>query len=106
VSQFAINFTVWAVGWLGMFCALEGPAAFWPRCPWDTFSRFVWDAQARWDFLTVAVVAIIGILASHLIRFRGIEEGDRKTVKQAVVEAKIIHAHKVLAKHQPNVVGA
>ena len=68
---------VW-IGWLVLFCILEGLAAFWPNCPWDTFSRFIWNAQARWDFLTVPVVAILAILASHLIRFRGIEEGDRK----------------------------
>jgi hypothetical protein len=77
LSQFVLNALVWAGCWLGLFCVLEGLAAFWPGCPWDTFSRFIWDAQARWDFLTVPVVAILAILASHLVRLRGIQEGER-----------------------------
>ena len=66
---------IW-LGWLLTFCLLES-AAVWLHAPWPTFSRFIWGAQARWDFLTVPVVAVLAILASHLIRFKGIEEGDQ-----------------------------
>jgi hypothetical protein len=76
VSQFTTNLLVWIIGWLGLFCVLESLAVWWSRCPWDTFSRTIWNAQTRWDFLTVPIVAILAILASHLIRRQGIEEGD------------------------------
>lgn len=74
MSREHYGWVIW-VGWLALFCGLES-AAVWLRAPWPTFSRTVWDAQARWDFLTVPVVAILAILASHLVRRRGIEEGD------------------------------
>jgi hypothetical protein len=80
-----------------MFCALEGPAAFWRNCPWDTFSRSIWDAQAKWDFLTVIVAALFGILASHLLRFKGIQEGDRKApIKVQIQQAKVRRAQAIL----------
>lgn len=102
------NIIVWvAPGWLFYFCVIEAPAAFkaqterwfgW-RVPWDTFSRFIWDAQARWDFLAVAVAALFGILFSHLLRGRSIEEGDRPSARQQIVDAKVRRAQAVLDKH-------
>jgi hypothetical protein len=77
VSHTTTSWIVW-MSWLGLFCVLEGLAVWWAGCPWDTFSRTIWNAQARWDFLTVPIVAILAILASHLIRRQGIEEGDKK----------------------------
>lgn len=79
---------------------LEGLAVWWPGCPWDTFSRFAWDAQARWDFLSVAVAALFGILASHLLRLRGIEEGDRLPAREQVARARLERARAVVAAHE------
>jgi hypothetical protein len=92
VSRTTTSWLVWILGWLGAFCLIEGLAVFWKNCPWNTFSRTVWDAQTRWDFLTVPIVAVLAILASHLVRLRGIQEGDvnvRPTVRRRPDEAPI-----------------
>jgi hypothetical protein len=102
------NLLVWAVYWLGSFCVLEGLAVFGRRVgvavPWTTFSRAVWDAQASWEFLTVPVVAILAILASHLIRLGNIQEGDRiplpEHIRRTRKAARVGHAVKVLAQVQ------
>jgi hypothetical protein len=96
--------TWWNLGIWGSWIALgfgvrEILALTWDDCPWDTFSRFTWDIQARWDFATVIVVAVLGILASHLIRFKSIREGDRLPVKEQIRRRKVAHAHHVIAKN-------
>lgn len=72
------NLLVWGGFWLGSFCVLEGLAVWWAGCPWDTFSRTVWDLQTRWEWVTVPTVAILAILLFHLSRLAGISEGDRQ----------------------------
>lgn len=99
MTQFWTNVVVWFGGWLGLFCVLEALAVWWPGCPWDTFSRTAWDLQARWDFLTIPVVAILAILASHLIRMGGIAEGDRLPVQEEIRIRKVAKAQEVLEKH-------
>ena len=76
------GWVIWA-SWLVIFLALEIPAAFWKNCPWPTFSTTTFSLQARWDFLTIPVVAILAILASHLIRFKSIQASElRKQAKE------------------------
>lgn len=72
------NLLVWGAFWLGSFCVLESLAVWWPGCPWDTFSRTVWDLQTRWEWVTVPTVAILAILLFHLSRLAGVSEGDRQ----------------------------
>lgn len=108
------NVIVWLIpGWLFIFCVLEAPAAFknftekhfgW-RVPWDTFSRFSWDAQARFEILTVGVVALLAILASHLIRLKGIQEGDGP-IKKQIQHARVKRAKAIIAKAEIATKGA
>lgn len=82
------NLVVWAGYWLGSFLVLEGLATFktytlrWFgfAVPWDTFSRFVWDAQT-WRYVgtavTLLVLFVLSTLIGHLVRFRNITEADR-----------------------------
>lgn len=72
-----VNLLVWAGLWLGLFCVLEALAVWWPGCPWDTFSRFIWDAQTIWKPLTIGIVFVLGILLAHLPRYKNVAEGDR-----------------------------
>jgi hypothetical protein len=98
------NLTVWG-GWLALFCVLELLGVF-SRAPWTSFSRAVWDAQARWEFLTIPVVAILAILASHLIRLKGIQEGDglpvREQIRRDRKRARARHAVRTLAQVHGN----
>jgi hypothetical protein len=75
MSREHFGWVIWA-SWLIIFLALEIPAAFWKNCPWPTFSTTTFSLQARWDFLTIPVVAILAILASHLIRFQSIQASE------------------------------
>jgi hypothetical protein len=69
---------VWGIWLFALFCPLEALAAFWHGCPWDTFSTATMSLQARWDFLTVPVVAILAILFVHLPDFKNIQAGTLK----------------------------
>lgn len=74
------SWIVWG-GWLALFCVLEGLAAFWKGCPWDTLSRTVWDLQGvryAGTAVTLAIVFVLSTLLTHLVRFRNVSEGDRK----------------------------
>jgi hypothetical protein len=71
------GWAIWGGGWLALgFCVLESLAVWWPACPWPTFSSTAWGVQQRWPWITVPVVAVLAILAAHLVRLKGIEEGD------------------------------
>ena len=72
-----MNYIVWGA-WLALFCVLEGLAAFWKGCPWDTFSRTVWDLQVKYGTaVTVGVFFVLSILVTHLPRYKNLTEGDR-----------------------------
>ena len=75
-----MNYLVWGA-WLALFCVLEGLAAFWKGCPWDTFSRTVWNAQTlRYvgTAVTLGVLFVLSTLLTHLPRYKNLSEGDRK----------------------------
>ena len=74
-----MNYIVWGA-WLALFCVLESLAVFWSGCPWNSFSRTIWDLQVRYGApVTLAVVSILGILVVHLVRSKNLSEGDRET---------------------------
>lgn len=76
------GWTIWFGVWLGLgFCLLES-SAVWLNAPWPTFSRTLWSLQQRWSWVTVPVVALIAILAAHLVRLKGIAEGDPELVAE------------------------
>lgn len=91
------NIAIWT-SWLAGFCIREALAVWWKGCPWDTFSRFVWDLQVKFEFATVGVVFLVAILGSHLIRFRGVQEGDRLPVKEQLRRRRVVHAHRLIAR--------
>jgi hypothetical protein len=78
MSREHAGWLVWGIWLLALFCPLEGLAVFWHACPWPTFSTTTMSLQARWDFLTVPVVAILAILFVHLPDFKNIQAGTLK----------------------------
>ena len=73
-----MNYIVWG-SWLALFCVLEGLAAFWSGCPWNTFSRTVWDLQVKWGTpITLGILFVLSVLIAHLTRFKNLTEGDRE----------------------------
>lgn len=100
------NVGIWGALWLGLFTILETLAAFkrytesawgW-AVPWDTFSRFCWDLQIRFEWVTLGVIFLLGVLASHLIRLASVQEGDRRPIRHQVAERRIARATKVLTR--------
>lgn len=76
-----MNYIVWGL-WLGLFCVLEALAVFWPGCPWATFSRTVWNLQAKYGAaVTLGVLFVLSVLLAHLPRYSNIAEGDEKEDK-------------------------
>ena len=72
-----MNYIVWG-SWLALFCVLEGLAVFWAGCPWNSFSRTIWDLQVKYGApVTLGVLFVLGVLIAHLVRSKNLSEGDR-----------------------------
>ena len=75
-----MSYLIWGA-WLALFCVLEGLAAFWSGCPWNTLSRTVWNLQTvRYvgTAVTLLVLFVLSTLITHLPRFKNLSEGDKE----------------------------
>jgi hypothetical protein len=108
------NFAVWVCWFIGLgFVVPESLAAFGHRVgihvPWTTFSRFFWDLQVRWTAVTLGGIFVLAILASHLIRYASVAEGDRIPVREQVRRdrraARVSHAVRTLDRERAAIEG-
>ncbi len=65
---------IWGA-WFLLFVLCELPAVA-NVTPWPSLSATVWGLQQRWDWTTIPIIGGLAILAVHLIRAKGVAQGD------------------------------
>ena len=86
MSREHVGWLLWG-SWLLLFLIPEALTAFGAHVPWPTLSRTVWALQQRWPWLTIPILGLLAWLIGHIVRVKGIQEGDPVLV--AEVEGKL-----------------
>lgn len=61
--------------------------------PWWTISTTVMSLQARWEVLTVPILAGMSVLIFHIVRFQNIKAGNAYKEKKALMHTNAANKH-------------